>query len=1043
MRHAWVASWVLLAACFEPVGPVEPCVGAACPTDGGATSDGGGGGSGGAGGADAGSDAGAQDAGPRDAGASDAGRTDAGLDAGAQDAGRTDAGQPDAGLQDAGLPPADGGALGCQVNPECLGVTAQCDLGSGRCVECLNDTHCFAGAPRCQPGPQRCQGCLSNADCVNPSPYCDPAVLQCSGCAADRQCAPGQACDLATASCVPLPDACGAERTFTFASGSGLASFSVDLGQALDQHGFSCGRDGGAELVYRVVTTAVRDLTVSAAPIAPGTARAAVAIRRTVCASGPDLACDAADAGASSASLRGAAAGEYFFFVEALGGAGRTTVTIAVTAPITAPANDGCSGAQPLTFTGGHAVLVGDTLAATNDTSAQPSSCSATARDAGADLAYLYTLTAPSNVTVTARPLSGSPLRPVVSVRSACATAGTELGCAASVAGEARSVSLLNQAPGTYAVWLDSADSQRGAFQLDVTATPTIANDTCGTALALTWDGGLATATGDTTWANNDNGATAPSPTCSPSAKSTPDVVYSYVLAQAQDVRVAVTPLGAAGSYDPVVYVRRACADEQPSNEVGCMNAAAGQGELALVNQPAGTYFVWVDGALGGVGRFRLDVQRTAPTPSPTNDTCASPQPLSFVQGRAQVSGTTLQAANDNTSLDVSPSCSAGARQNGRDVVYRLDVTATADLTLDVSPVAGSLLRPVLVVRRACAPTIFTDELLCLERAGSATATLPRLAPGTYFVWVDGTAGTSGAFTLTATLGPPTSPPPNDACSSPRALTFVNDVATASQDTTYATNVNDPLGLAPTCGTNRFPQRRGRDLVYSVQLTQRQDLDVRVAAGPGSALRPVVALQLPGACASFSTGDELGCGAAVGGDSALFLPNLPAGTYPLVVDSDSDEVGPYTLTVRRLPATPPPANDACSAPQAVTIGAAPVIGSTLGATDTYQDLVYASACRTAPYTGRDVVYSVTPSASGSYVLTVTPQGGFDPAVLQLGGSCAAASCVRAVDSAGPAGAELVTFSGVAGQPVYFVVDSASSAGAGASGVFTVQARVAP
>lgn len=175
----------------------------------------------------------------------------------------------------------------------------------------------------------------------------------------------------------------------------------------------------------------------------------------------------------------------------------------------------------------------------------------------------------------------------------------------------------------------------------------------------------------------------------------------------------------------------------------------------------------------------------------------------------------------------------------------------------------------------------------------------------------------------------------------------------------------------------------------------------------------------------------------------VYLPNQPAGTYPLFVDSNSYETGGFTLQVRQLPATPPPANDSCSAPTLVTLGPVGVMGNTTGAIDDYSvasNPRYASACGNRFLNGRDAVFVFSAPTAGSFVARLTPQGVFDPALLQLNGSCSAAQCVRASDSAGPGGAEAITFSAIAGQTIFFVVDSADGSARSGYGSFTLSVQ---
>src|SRR5439155_156423 len=158
------------------------------------------------------------------------------------------------------------------------------------------------------------------------------------------------------------------------------------------------------------------------------------------------------------------------------------------------------------------------------------------------------------------------------------------------------------------------------------------ANDDCTAPQALTFTSGVATATGDNSFANNSNTAADPSPSCATSAKQFgQDLVYSYTLSQTQNVSITVTPsvgsalaptpcsasapqtghdliysytLTAAGNvtitatpntagFNPVIYARKpgACASGLPADELGCSNyaiTAPNPPSFTLVNQSAG-----------------------------------------------------------------------------------------------------------------------------------------------------------------------------------------------------------------------------------------------------------------------------------------------------------------------------------------------------------------------------------------------------------------------------------------------------------------------
>jgi hypothetical protein len=462
-------------------------------------------------------------------------------------------------------------------------------------------------------------------------------------------------------------------------------------------------------------------------------------------------------------------------------------------------------------------------------------------------------------------------------------------------------------------------------------------------------------------------------------------------------------------------------------------------GRLSLVNQPAGTYFVWVDSAADTSGPFQLEVVTAPPTPPPANDSCAAPEVLTFNAGVASVTGSTLQAANDNYAGDVSPTCSPSAKQSGRDVVYQFTLAQPRDVTLSLAPTAGSPLIPALYVRKSnCTSQLLSDEVVCLNQVGGVVAQQTNLAAGTYFVFVDSSGGTSGGFTLTVTQATPTPAPANDDCAGAQSLVFVNNTATATGTTFGASNSNSPTDNAPACGTDFLPRRFGRDLVYSYTLTGAQDVDVTVTPAAASGLVPTLYVRAPTMCASFSAGYELTCVAeSTVKPLRIYLPNQVAGTYFLFVDSNSYATGAFTLSVTKRTATLPPSNDSCSAAAVVLAGPTGVSGDTTAATDNYSALTYSAACRGPFFDGRDLVYQFTATTTGTVTATVSPEATFNPGLLLLQPTCGAAQCVRFADAAGPGVPEAFSFAVTSGQTYFLVVDSGNRELPGAFGHFTL------
>jgi hypothetical protein len=143
----------------------------------------------------------------------DAGVVDAARPLPPKDAGRDDAARPvppaDAGNRRDAAPPAlDASAMnnndqadsgpGCTIDAQCTDSDEpRCDVGEGRCVECLSDDDCeptqlCEDDGECSARPVPCTG---PAQCAgSDEPVCHPALQVCVECADDDDCPANETC---------------------------------------------------------------------------------------------------------------------------------------------------------------------------------------------------------------------------------------------------------------------------------------------------------------------------------------------------------------------------------------------------------------------------------------------------------------------------------------------------------------------------------------------------------------------------------------------------------------------------------------------------------------------------------------------------------------------------------------------------------------------------------------------------------------------------------------------------------------------------------
>jgi hypothetical protein len=497
--------------------------------------------------------------------------------------------------------------------------------------------------------------------------------------------------------------------------------------------------------------------------------------------------------------------------------------------------------------------------------------------------------------------------------------------------------------------------------------------------------------------------------TCSGTG-TTPELVYRLPLAQAADVTLSAAKAAGQGTSDPVLFVRRgdcdagvelACADETFSN---------GTETVTLYGQQPGDLFVFVE-AWSSTNAVLTDVSvvLAPPTPPPANDTCATPQLLTFTNGEATATGSFVLATNGNAAADPSPSCSSAARSTGRDLVYRYTLTQPQDVRLEVRPTTANTITPVVYVRPLadCASTATTAELAC--SAGTSTAVLTRLVnqpAGDYALWVDSTTAEDVGFTLSVALLPPTLPPTNDTCATPTPLTFTSGVFSTTGQTLAATNDYTTLACTSMAGA------LGRDVVYAVTVPTPGPFSV-VVASQSSDWAPVASLS-----ATCPTSGDLDCTTGrVGGVAGALVASADAGTHYVFVDGQAD--GGFFRLDGRLGAPP---NDTCATATPLVLSTPTVDNSVLDHTRLAVNDFTSGCSFTTAFAGKDLVYSFTPATSGTVTLRAWPDSNFDVAIAVFTGTCGALTCVDVEDVGARGGPETMPLTVTAGTTYYVVVD---------------------
>lgn len=227
--------------------------------------------------------------------------------------------------------------------------------------------------------------------------------------------------------------------------------------------------------------------------------------------------------------------------------------------------------------------------------------------------------------------------------------------------------------------------------------------------------------------------------------------------------------------FNTAIYIRSDCGN--PGTQLAC--ASNGMlGDTVMASLSPGTYYVFVDGIAGMSGNFGLQVNLTPvlPAGSPCDPTgvmntcapgltcidsgggpvCTDPAAVCTMLAMpitgdgTPVTGTTIGAVDGYT-----PGCSPDGMAG--DNTWILTVPPGGSRDLVVNAVQTNFMVDafdiILSVTTACGDA--STELACADSPGAAaneSVTIPGIAPGTYFITVDGYNGHAGAYSLTATL---------------------------------------------------------------------------------------------------------------------------------------------------------------------------------------------------------------------------------------------------------------------------------------------------
>lgn len=379
----------------------------------------------------------------------------------------------------------------------------------------------------------------------------------------------------------------------------------------------------------------------------------------------------------------------------------------------------------------------------------------------------------------------------------------------------------------------------------------------------------------------------------------------------------------------------------------------------------------------------------------PGGEACAS-APIVNTCGQTIAFTADLATASD----EVVSSCGT-ASGGGKDLLWTFRLDAAFDVRVTAKPSAASQAQPVVSLRRDCQ----TDqELACADGlGGTATFLLKSLAAGSYTLVLDSyDAASSGRVDVTVEFLP-ASLPPNETCATAAVLAPDTDV------TVDLTTASDDLQLSCNTAAN------SGDAVYELTLTEASD--VFISATATGAVDPVLALRRS-PCAS---GGEVTCfDVGSGPAETLVARNLAAGTYYVIVERYGATGGTVTVRATLTAPSPPPPNDTCAAPRAITFPSGATSTTFTVDTSLATDST-AGSCNTEP-NSPEVVYSLTLTASRLVTVSAIANGSSatDAVVYLRGTACDETGTELACDDALPPGPDGFSLPLTAGTYFLFV-----------------------
>lgn len=499
------------------------------------------------------------------------------------------------------------------------------------------------------------------------------------------------------------------------------------------------------------------------------------------------------------------------------------------------------------------------------------SSCEGSLTRNGRDGVVPLTITAPSDVSITAQPTGSDVVVLALYRATGCGQSTGELRCAnGSSFGSTARVSATSLEPGTYFVAVTALLGNPVMLQANVNpARPRRRGDVC-PGVPITPDAPATTLSTSGFQSAADYGTS-----CGAGSTSSAwvDAVFSYTLTAARDVTLSVS---ASGSGDLAVDVSPACgarAAAIPPCQSGSMI------RRVLRNQQPGTWYVTVDHRATSSGRT-ISASVTTATPTPTDPADRCPGVALTENVATTIDATTLGG-------DAALSCVRAQRSDG----YFALTAPAADRDVLVNVRGNGTDAVGFALQSACGMATVGGCSGTADRApANVWARYRGLTPGNTYTVAAGTAQSTGSLSVRYLSIPAATPVPsmNGNTSCARATVIPAEGGLFTGSTSNGERVfSVQCGVAACIGS--------RHVYYRLTLAERRRVVINTAGSGFDTFVNVLSGDCPGRPVDGACNDD-----AIG-TAAMVDTTLDAGSYVVMLGGcGAGAQGTYALDVALL-----------------------------------------------------------------------------------------------------------------------------------------------